>query len=312
MIGREQTTSIARRAAGTANVVAAINADFFSFEPPGISEGPQISNGVLLKSEGGHREALEDRRLVLQPVFAIRRDGKAIVRHTRLRGSARSGNKIVPLAGVNVRPRGDSAFVFTSFWGDVTPTDSAALEFIVRGDTVVRVDNRPQGVEIPPDGAVISVRGAARATMTDISDGNDLNWTASLEGLRDAREVVGGYPMLLLKGKPVHHDEAGLRAPFADRRHPRAAIGIDRRGRIHIVAVDGRQPGHSDGMTLHELADFLAAHGITDALNLDGGGSTTLVVRGQIVNRPSDTNGERAVANALLVIDQASACARKR
>jgi exopolysaccharide biosynthesis protein len=89
---------------------------------------------------------------------------------------------------------------------------------------------------------------------------------------------------------------------------------VDRAGRIHIVAVDGRQPAHSDGMSLQELGDFMLAHGITDAMNLDGGGSTTLVVRGQIANRPSDTNGERAVANALLVIDQsqAASCARNR
>jgi exopolysaccharide biosynthesis protein len=67
-------------------------------------------------------------------------------------------------------------------------------------------------------------------------------------------------------------------------------------------------------MTLQEFSHFLTAHGITDALNLDGGGSTTLVVGGRIVNRPSDTNGERAVSNALLVIDQsqARACTGKR
>jgi exopolysaccharide biosynthesis protein len=118
----------------------------------------------------------------------------------------------------------------------------------------------------------------------------------------------------LQKGHAVHHDEPGLRPTFSDRRHPRAAIGIDRKGAVHIVAVDGRQPGHSDGMTLQELGDFLLAHGITDAMNLDGGGSTTLIVGGHIVNRPSDASGERAVSNALLLIDQsrAGACNGKR
>ena len=108
--------------------------------------------------------------------------------------------------------------------------------------------------------------------------------------------------MLLQQSNAVHHDEAGLRPAFSDRRHPRAAIGVDRKGRVLILAVDGRQPGYSEGMTLQELGDFLIAHGITDALNLDGGGSTTLVVRDRIVNRPSDANGERAVSNALLLI----------
>jgi exopolysaccharide biosynthesis protein len=154
---------------------------------------------------------------------------------------------------------------------------------------------------------VIAVRGGARTRLGPIATGDSMAWTASFEGVPAAQEMIGGYPMLLVRGRPVHHDEIGLRTSFSDRRHPRAAIGTDRRGRVHIVAVDGRQPAHSDGMTLQEFGDFLLAHGITDALNLDGGGSTTLVVGGRIVNRPSDTNGERAVSNALLVIDQAQA-----
>ncbi|HEY0303687.1 MAG TPA: phosphodiester glycosidase family protein, partial [Longimicrobiales bacterium] len=148
-----------------------------------------------------------------------------------------------------------------------------------------------------------------------VRPGTAVSWQGDLTPLPRAREVVGGYPMLLQRSNAVHHDEAGLRTTFSDRRHPRAAIGIDGKGRIHIVAVDGRRPGYSDGMTLQELGDFLIAHGITDALNLDGGGSTTLVVGGRIVNRPTDANGERAVSNALLVIDQSQAngaCNRKR
>jgi exopolysaccharide biosynthesis protein len=119
--------------------------------------------------------------------------------------------------------------------------------------------------------------------------------------------------MLLQKGQAVLHSEPGLRPAFSESRHPRTAIGVDRKGHIHMITVDGRQPGYSAGMSLQELGNFLLAHGITDALNFDGGGSTTLVIRGQIVNRPSDSNGERAVANALLLIDESAAagCARK-
>jgi hypothetical protein len=312
MIGREQTSALARRYGTSNDVIAAVNADFFSFDPPGVSEGPQVSNGVLLKSEGAHREALEDRLLRLQPIFAWTRARHPLVMHTRFNGSVTIAGKQLPLAGVNVRPRGDSAFVYTAYWGGATPTDSAALEFVVAAQQVVRVDSSASGVEIPRDGYVIAVRADTRRQVSGVRVGDALSWTGGFRGVPDARTVVGGYPMLLLNGKAVHHDEAGLRTSFSDRRHPRAAIGIARDGRIHIVAVDGRQPAHSDGMTLQELGDYLLSLGITDALNLDGGGSTTLVVRGQIVNRPSDTNGERAVANALLVIDQgrAGSCAR--
>jgi exopolysaccharide biosynthesis protein len=309
--GRERTTSMARRS----HALAAINADFFSLsDPPGVSEGPQISRGVLLKSEGAHREALEDRRLHLQPVFAIKRNGKPAVTFTRLDGSVRIAGHEVPLAGLNARPRKDSAFVFTSFWGDATPTDSAALEVVVRNGAVVQVDSLAAGVAIPQDGIVVMFKGAARTGLPPISSGSAVTWNARLAGLAGAREVVGGYPMLLQQSHAVHHDEAGLRATFSDQRHPRAAIGVDHKGLIHIVAVDGRQPPYSVGMTLQELGDFMRAHGITDALNLDGGGSTTLVLGERIVNRPSDANGERAVSNALLLFDQtqARACHGKR
>ena len=314
MIGREQTSGLARRASASLTVIAAINGDFFSFDPPGVSEGPQIADGVLLKSEGHHREALEDRRLRRQSVFAVDGEGWPRVLHTRMHGSVRAGNFTVPLAGVNVRPRSDSAFVYTAFWGDSTPADSAALELILRGGVIARVDTSASGVEIPADGAVVAVRGAARVRAGGLAMGDSVFWTADFEGVPAAREMIGGYPMLLLHGKPVFQDEVGLRSAFSERRHPRAAIGIDRRGRVHIVAVDGRQPAHSDGMTLQEFSDFLTAYGITDALNLDGGGSTTLWTVGHIANRPSDSNGERAVSNALLVIDQAQAavCTGKR
>ncbi len=313
-VGREPTSVMAQRAADSLHVVAAINGDFFSFDPPGVSEGPQIANGVLFKSEGHHREALDDRQLRRQSVFAVDSRGRPRVLHTHMHGSVRSGRLALPLAGVNVPARGDSAFAYTRFWGDTTPTDSSALELILLGQVIARVDTSASGVEIPDNGSVVAVRGAARALVGSLGAGDTVHWEAAFDGVPGAREMIGGYPMLLLRGKPVFQDEVGLRSAFAERRHPRAAIGLDRRGRVHIVAVDGRQPAHSDGMTLQEFSDFLTAYGITDALNLDGGGSTTLWTEGRIANRPSDTNGERAVSNALLVIDQsrAGACTGKQ
>src|SRR5688572_10425209 len=314
VVGRETTGAMFRRAALIAAnpVLAAVNADFFSFEPPGVSEGPQIIGGALLKSEGSHREAIEDRGLRLQPVFAFTRNGKSVITHTRLRGEVRVGPTTLPLAGVNVRARADSAFVFTPFFGDTTATDSSAIELIARDGVIVGIDSTAAGVQIPANGFVVALR-AGRAQLNSIRVGQNIRWQASFDGLDNVAEMVGGYPMLLLDGKPVHHDEAGLRATFSDRRHPRAAIARDKGGRVYIVTVDGRRPGYSEGMTLQELGEYLLAHGMVDALNLDGGGSTTLVVRGEIVNRPTDASGERPVANALLVVEGwPDSCSRKR
>ncbi|NJD19939.1 MAG: phosphodiester glycosidase family protein, partial [Gemmatimonadetes bacterium] len=79
-------------------------------------------------------------------------------------------------------------------------------------------------------------------------------------------------------------------------------------GRLWLVVVDGRQAPHSLGMTLPELTELLEALGAEEALNLDGGGSSVMVVRGAVHNRPSDEAGERAVVNALALVRDPAAC----
>ena len=110
----------------------------------------------------------------------------------------------------------------------------------------------------------------------------------------------------------IEHEREHLGTDFASDRHPRTAVGFTRnRETVYLVTVDGRQPGHSVGMTLEELAELMttklpqftkSGQPAFQAVNLDGGGSTTMVVRNTVVNRPSDQTGERPVANALLVV----------
>ena len=84
-------------------------------------------------------------------------------------------------------------------------------------------------------------------------------------------------------------------------RHPRTAVAKLKDGKFLMITVDGRQPGISVGMTLQELAEYLLSIGTTDAMNLDGGGSTTMYLDGKVVNTPSDKEGERKVSDAILV-----------
>jgi exopolysaccharide biosynthesis protein len=72
-------------------------------------------------------------------------------------------------------------------------------------------------------------------------------------------------------------------------------------GKLLLVTVDGRQPAISAGMPLEMLTEVLLEFGAVDAMNLDGGGSTTMVIHNKIVNRPSDQTGERPVSDAKLV-----------
>jgi exopolysaccharide biosynthesis protein len=85
-------------------------------------------------------------------------------------------------------------------------------------------------------------------------------------------------------------------------RHPRTLVGVDRKGAIWFAVIDGRQPGYAVGMQFADLNRLCDRLDLTDALNLDGGGSSTMVVNGRIVNKPSDVTGPRPVSDAILAI----------
>jgi hypothetical protein len=112
-------------------------------------------------------------------------------------------------------------------------------------------------------------------------------------------ETSGGNPTLVRNGRVLSGNVDGT-TPF-HRRNPRTAVGATADGRLLIVTVDGRQPGHSVGMSLRELAELFVRLGARSAINLDGGGSTTMVIDGIVVNRVSDPQ-ERRVPTALLVL----------
>lgn len=116
--------------------------------------------------------------------------------------------------------------------------------------------------------------------------------------------ALSGGSLLLQNGiRPVVTDK-----PFYNERHPRTAIGLDKtRKWLILVVIDGRQPNFSEGATITELTDILEEHGAYIALNLDGGGSTALVMEGQsgepiVLNTPIDhrlPGRQRPVANHL-------------
>jgi hypothetical protein len=124
--------------------------------------------------------------------------------------------------------------------------------------------------------------------------------------------VLGAGPRLLRAGRIVVRSAAGSegfdppQAPsffraFVAGRNPRTLAGVRADGTLLLVTVDGRRPAWSVGMTLPEAARLMLRLGARDALNLDGDGSSTMVVRGEVVNRPSDRVGERPVSNGLVV-----------
>jgi hypothetical protein len=160
---------------------------------------------------------------------------------------------------------------------------------------------------LAPAIVVLSAHGVMQTWLNDrIQPGDTLLLTCGLQPEAGRIvEAVGGLPRLVRDGRVSVETEREGGKNFANVRHPRTAVGISTdSSKIFFVTVDGRQ-ADSDGMTLYELADFMISLGCSQALNLDGGGSATMVVRGKVVNKPSDESGERPVANALLLISRA-------
>ncbi len=117
--------------------------------------------------------------------------------------------------------------------------------------------------------------------------------------LHDVRDGIAGHEQLLREGRVL--------VPLGGAVQPRSALGLDARRRfLHLVVVDGRQPGYSEGMSLYELAMFLRELGCTDAVNLDGGGSSILVMHDdsgsdRMVNDPSTKVGGQSVPRPIPV-----------
>jgi hypothetical protein len=158
---------------------------------------------------------------------------------------------------------------------------------------------------IGPAGAVIVGAGAARSAVERLRAGDRVTVAAGFAPhLGPLRTLVGGWPRIVRAGRSVAvaADSAeGTFARFSHARHPRSAIGISRdSATLYLVAVEGRRRT-SVGMSLDELADAMLSIGAYDALNLDGGGSTALVVADSLVSVPSDTAGERPVGEVIAV-----------
>jgi hypothetical protein len=196
----------------------------------------------------------------------------------------------------------------------------AGVEVVLDREGKVAAVRDRSGAAPPPGCWVLQATGdEADWLRREARVGQRLRVTTEVRDSRGARVplahgdfIVNGGPMLVERGAIViEADRDGLvrHEPGVDnfffgwvrQRNPRTMVGIDARGRLLLVAADGRQAGRSAGLSILEAAHVMRALGAVSAMNLDGGGSTTLVLEGQIVNRPSDPSGERADGDAILV-----------
>lgn len=283
-------------------IAGAVNGDFFIDSQP---LGLMVRNGQLVKMG-------EDWSSI---AFTRDKEPRIDVFSCRLNLHL-SGSKTISLTGLNtIRRRGDIV-LYTADFGGRTESAGPGQSYIVNprgkklpasGTVTVEIEKKcsvPQDNDIPEKRWILSF-GENRAGLTSgLKPGDVCRIQVSLNpGGKDIYQAISGGPRLLRKGKlSVEHKEEGQRKGFDVERHPRTAVGFSRDRRILVLAVvDGRQPGYSLGMNLYELARFMLKQGCYEAMNLDGGGSSTMVVNGDVVNRPSDITGVRPVAGALLV-----------
>lgn len=213
------------------------------------------------------------------------------------------GTFLASISGIN-RPRlTDELIVYTPDFGTRTGTNSYGFEATVVDGVVtgLQLDNSL----IPQDGVVLSGHGASRAFFSQLSVGDEINIQIQLTPAwleQGIGQIIGGGPRLVRDGQlAVNGEEELFRDDVLRGRAPRTAIGITEDGQLLLVTVNGRQPNISVGMTLAELGTLLMELGAVQAMNLDGGGSTTMVIHDLVLNLPSDGK-ERPVSNAILVI----------
>jgi hypothetical protein len=198
---------------------------------------------------------------------------------------------------------GDRVILYTPAYGASVPGAGAvaipfsAVEPVgplrLGQTTMVELLNLVEGpaeVPLPADAGALLAYGSAGDRLRDLWSRVQSGLAGSrallrLETKDDVVESVGGSPILVRDGKRWFAD---VDDNFTRGRHPRSIAAWGAEGETLLITVDGRQPKHSVGVSLAEAADLVLGLGATQAINLDGGGSTTFTVRSQVVNQPSD------------------------
>ncbi len=298
VVGRERLTSIEVRLRPTATA-AGVNGDYFT-----LATGKP--SGVLMR----------DAQLVAPPnagraSAGIRSDGLLDVRRVAFAGTWRAAVTARALRALNATPAANGAGLYTDAYGPSTPAlrgSAAVILFPFPAATpevdlaapIVEARTDGGAVTIPAGGAVLVARGtAAQALRSEAVAGGSMTVNLGLKpSWPDMVGAIGGGPQIVANGAPIFRASEVFTTNQLGPRAPRTAVGQLRDGRILLVAVDGRQPGYSVGLTNFELAQALVRLGAVTGMALDSGGSTTMAFDGKLLNRPSD-GSERRISTAL-------------
>lgn len=295
-----------QKSGNDSRVIGAVNGDFFDMTLiKGLTYGTSIINGEIKAS------------VASSAVFGVKQDSSCFIDTLKMESVISYGDIPLPVTAVNKLRWVNQTVIYTPAFGSTTQNTVAGVDVVVRGvelplqpnrtytGSIEKVVTDAKNTEIPADGVVISINGPFAQNFLAAAVGDQVSFYVNYDKT-DLQHVVSGAPRLIENGVPS--------AEIADRkdakeRHPRTAIGI-KDGSVYMAAIDGRQTGVSDGMNLYELTEFLIGQGVQNAINLDGGGSTAMVVRKQgsalpsVVNSPSDGR-ERSIGNSIQLVSAA-------
>lgn len=303
-IGLEATSSIAARH----GAAAAINAGFFRLDRSifaGDAAGALMIDKKVLSESYASRAALLIRNGKLKTEVDFH--------YLDLSVLVEMGNRELDISGVNRERRKDELILYTPEFNRTTLTNAEGLEIVVRNGRIVRVLDQKGSSPIPADGCVLSASGKRREELLKrarigikVVISQPITSTKLAERqkfiISEYEDITNGVPQLIKNGKiEITWEQEKSSEAFVETRHPRTAVAKLKDGKFLMATIDGRQPGVSVGMNLQELAEMLLEFGAAEAMNLDGGGSTTMFLGGKVVNKPSDKEGERKVGDAILV-----------
>ena len=321
VLGKESVRSMANRRTqrGDRRVLVAVNGGF------GVLGDMRGYGGVL---ENLH---IQDGELVTQPTdteacFGVTESGEFLSSAVQMNASLQIGTQMLSLGCINQRRLdGCQVTLYTPRLGESTRTNRRrGNEVILSGlplpltpnyEHTYRVESvsRDGDSPIPKDGAVLWINARLKdESISQFNTGADGTLTLSLSPpeWNHVQHAIGGRLRLLKNGNinetlvEMHNAEKrhtpGKRTPILNLSHePRTALGYNA-DTLFLVVADGRQPKYSTGLTLYELASILIELGATEAINLDGGSSSTFVVKDAVINKPSGQQ-ERDVLNAVFI-----------
>jgi Phosphodiester glycosidase len=300
--GRETTSSMVARH----GAIAGINASFGTSwgrpigtfaEDGSLKASPFVPGGVIAFARGQevlganighHKLTIKGRGIESGSKFRIAdwndddEDRERIAAYTKAGGDhADPGSNS---CSMRLRPKG--ALRWSGDYKDL-------LRRYVVNEQVCR--DEPLGIGRGRNVVLTSRRGSPGSDVLQThKDGQHVRIAWSIHWAK-AMDAVGGSPVLINDGKRLQSCEG-----YVCEQHPRTGVGRLTGGRVILVVVDGRS-SISEGMTALQFASFFKKMGAEDAINLDGGGATTMVLRSQVVNEPSDLAGQRAVPSAIIV-----------